>query len=104
MKNIALLLPTIPKGKIIMTATVINETTQYLTFGLGDEMFSVTVAQVREILDVTPITSIPGTPDFMNGVINIRGSVVPVMDLRLKFGLPEAENTLDTRIIVMELS
>jgi purine-binding chemotaxis protein CheW len=80
------------------------ETGQYLTFKLGDEVFALNVAQVREVLDLTAITKVPGTPDFMRGVINVRGSVVPVMDLRLKFGLSRTENTLDTRIIVMELT
>lgn len=76
---------------------------QYLTFRLGDELFSLDVAQVREVLDLLPITKMPGTPEFMRGVINVRGGVVPVMDLRLKFGLPEAENTQNTRIVVMDL-
>lgn len=87
-----------------MSITGITETGQYLTFRLGDEIFALNVAQVREVLDLTTITKVPGTPDFMRGVINVRGSVVPVMDLRLKFGLSRTENTLDTRIIVMELS
>lgn len=86
-----------------MRDTEITETSQYLTFKLGDEAFALDVVQVREVLDICPITKVPGTPEFMKGVINVRGSVVPVMDLHLKFGLLEARNTLDTRIIVMEL-
>ncbi|QTA88326.1 Chemotaxis protein CheW [Desulfonema magnum] len=82
----------------------IIKTSQYLTFKLGDEVFALDVAQVREVLDLTTITKVPRTPDFMRGVINVRGSVVPVVDLRLKFGLSETEGTLDTRIVVMELS
>jgi purine-binding chemotaxis protein CheW len=82
----------------------ITETGQYLTFKLGDEVFALDVAQVREVLDLTTITKVPGTPDFMRGVINVRGSVVPVMDLRLKFGLTKTEKSQDTRIIVMELN
>lgn len=81
----------------------ITQMRQYLTFRLGDELFSLDVAQVREVLDLSPITKMPGTPEFMRGVINVRGSVVPVMDLRLKFGLTETENTQDTRIVVMDL-
>ncbi|GBC60898.1 chemotaxis protein CheW [Desulfonema ishimotonii] len=77
---------------------------QYLTFKLGDEVFALDVAQVREVLDLIPITKVPGTPDFMRGVINVRGSVVPVMDLRFKFGLSDIKETLDTRIIVMEIT
>ena len=77
---------------------------QYLTFKLGDEMFSLDVAQVREVLDLSPITKVPGAPDFMRGVINVRGSVVPVVDLRTKFGMPEIEYSLNTRIVVLDLS
>ncbi len=86
-----------------MSNTNIAKAAQYLTFKLGDEVFALDVAQVREVLDLTTITKVPRTPDFMRGVINVRGSVVPVVDLRLKFGLSETEGTLDTRIIVMEL-
>ncbi|MBI2418859.1 MAG: chemotaxis protein CheW [Ignavibacteriales bacterium] len=81
----------------------LSETRPYLTFTLGKELFAVDVAQVREVLDFTTITKIPRTPDYMRGVINLRGSVVPVIDLRLKFGLPVVENTRNTCIIVMEI-
>ncbi len=84
-------------------ATGISETTQYLTFKLSDEVFAVDVAKVREILDFTPATKVPGTPAFMRGVINVRGNVVPVVDMRLKFGLSETEKTVDTCIVVMEI-
>lgn len=77
---------------------------QYLTFKLGDEMFAVDVSQVREILDVTTITKVPRAPIFMRGVINVRGSVVPVVDLRMKFDMPKSEQTVDTRIVVMEIA
>ncbi len=87
-----------------MSETGITETKQYLTFRLGDEVFALDVAQVREVLDLSTITKVPGSPDFMRGVINVRGSVVPVIDLRLKFGLPQTDNTVDTRIVVMEIS
>ena len=86
-----------------MNVSDISETRQYLTFMLGDDLFSLDVSQVREVLDLSPITKVPGTPDFMRGVINVRGSVVPVMDLRAKFGLVNAGNTHDTRIVVMDL-
>lgn len=76
---------------------------QYLTFKLAEEMFALDVSQVREILDVTTITKVPRAPEFMRGVINVRGSVVPVVDLRLKFDMPKTEQTLDTRIVVMEI-
>jgi purine-binding chemotaxis protein CheW len=80
------------------------ETEQYLTFKLEDEVYAVEVAKVREILDYTPITKVPRTPDFMRGVINVRGSVVPVLDLRLKFGMTLTEKSVDTCIIVLEIT
>ncbi|MDD2853132.1 MAG: chemotaxis protein CheW [Desulfuromonadaceae bacterium] len=80
------------------------ETTQYLTFNLADEVFAVDVGRVREILEITSITKVPQTPDFMRGVINLRGSVVPVIDLRLKFGMNETERTVNTCIIVVEVA
>lgn len=87
-----------------MTESGISATAQYLTFKLEDEVFALDVSQVREVLDLTPITKVPRSPDFMRGVINVRGSVVPVVDLRLKFGLSQAEKTMDTRIVVMEIA
>jgi len=82
----------------------ISETKQYLTFNLGGEPFALEVAHVREILELTNITKVPRTPESMRGVINLRGSVVPVIDMRLKFGLPNLEATVDTCIIVVEAS
>jgi purine-binding chemotaxis protein CheW len=76
---------------------------QFLTFRLGSETFAVDVAQVREILDLCPITKVPQMPDYMLGVINLRGSVVPVVDLRRKFGLPASETTRDNCIVVLEV-
>jgi len=80
-----------------------SRTAPYITFRLADDMFAVNVNQVREILDAGRITKIPRTPEFLRGVINVRGSVVPVVDMRLKFGMPAVENTANTRIIVLEL-
>jgi len=76
----------------------------YLTFRLGPEMFALNVLQVREVLDLSPITRVPRAPAFMRGVINVRGAVVPVVDLRLKFGQTIGEDTVDTRIVVMEMT
>ncbi len=80
-----------------------SQPSQFLTYKLGDEMFAVSVAQVREVLELAPITKVPTAPDYMRGVVNVRGNAIPVVDLRLKFGLPRAEDTLHTRIIVLEL-
>jgi purine-binding chemotaxis protein CheW len=87
-----------------MSVAGITETVQCLTFKLGEEVFAVDVAKVREILDFTTVTKVPQTPDFMRGVINLRGSVVPVVDMRLKFGMTETEKTVNTCIIVMEIA
>lgn len=75
----------------------------YLTFKLGAEVFALEVSKVREVLDFTTITKIPRTPEFLRGVINLRGSVVPVVDLRLGFGLESVEPTVNTCIIVVEV-
>jgi purine-binding chemotaxis protein CheW len=87
-----------------MSIADIMETTQYLTFKLDGEVFAVDIAMVREVLDFTTITKVPRTPDFMRGVINLRGSVVPVVDLRLKFGMAKTERTVNTCIIITEVS
>ena len=79
-----------------------NAPVQYLAFRLGEEVYAVDVAKVREILDFPPITKVPRTPDFMRGVINLRGSVVPVVDMRLKFGMPMTEKSVNTCIVVVE--
>ena len=86
-----------------MSVTDITETVQYLTYKLDEEVFALDVAKVREILEYTSITKVPQTPDFMRGVINLRGSVVPVIDLRLKFGMSATERTVNTCIIVVEV-
>ncbi len=80
------------------------ETNQYLTFKLEDEVFGLAIGKVREVLDFTTITKVPRTPEYMRGVINLRGSVVPVVDLRLKFGLAQTEKTVNTCIIIVEIS
>lgn len=79
------------------------EATQYLTFVLDAEVFAVDVSKVREILEMSSITKVPQMPDFMRGVINLRGCVVPVIDLRLKFCMAEAAQTVNTCIVVVEV-
>ncbi len=86
-----------------MPISEITETRQYLTFRLGDEVFATDVAKVREVLDFTTITKIPRTPEFMRGVINLRGNVVPVVDLRLCFEMSKTEKTVNTCIVVVEM-
>jgi len=86
-----------------MTIESINDIRQYLTFKLSDEVFALDVSNVREILEFTDITKVPKTPNFMRGVINLRGSVVPVVDMRIKFGMTATEKTINTCIIVVEV-
>ncbi|MGH9722294.1 MAG: chemotaxis protein CheW [Bryobacteraceae bacterium] len=77
---------------------------KYLAFLIGDEEFGVGVLKVREIMGVQEITSIPQTPPYLKGVINLRGKVVPIVDLRLKFGLPAIEYNQRTCIIVVQIT
>lgn len=87
-----------------MSAIGIMEMTQYLTFKLDQEIFALEITKVREVLDFTTVTRVPRTPEFMRGVINLRGSVVPVVDLRLKFGMTRTETTLSTCVIITEIT
>jgi len=74
-----------------------------LTIRLDDELFAVEAHHVREILELVPITEVPNAPDFVGGLINVRGRVVPLADLRVMFGMNRAEPDEDTRIVVMEV-
>jgi purine-binding chemotaxis protein CheW len=84
-------------------STSITVAAQYITFQLGNELFAIDVAQVREILELTQITRVPTAPPYMRGVVNVRGKAIPVVDLRQKFGLPTVAESLASRIVVMEL-
>ncbi len=79
------------------------ESGQYLTFSLRDEDFAINISKVREVLDVATLTKIPGMPEFISGVINLRGSVVPVMDLGHKLGMDQLDRTKNTSIIIAEI-
>jgi len=87
-----------------MSIAEIEEATQHLTFKLDEEVFAIDISTVREVLEFSTVTKVPQTPEFMCGVINLRGGVVPVVDLRLKFGMAEAEKTVNTCIIIVEVS
>ncbi len=76
---------------------------KFLTFELGEEEYGVEILTVREIIGVMSITTVPQTPAYMKGVINLRGKVIPVIDLRLKFSMSEAEHTQETCVIVVEV-
>ena len=77
--------------------------TQYLTFTLENENFAIDVFKVREILEYTSCTKVPNMPPYVRGVINLRGSIVPVLDLKMKFGLAPTEFTINTCIIIVEI-
>jgi len=80
-----------------------REASKYLTFKLADEEYGVEILKVREINGLMEITAVPRMPLYMKGVINLRGKVIPVMDLRLKFGLEEIKHTEETCIIVVDV-
>lgn len=86
-----------------MTDTNIAKITSYLTFKLGDEEFAAHVGKVLNILEMTKITEVPKSPNYMTGVINLRGSVLPVIDTRIKFGMTPTEYTASTCIVVMDI-
>lgn len=85
-----------------MSGSLENATAQYLTFRLAGEVFGLPIDTVREVVDYPAITRIPRMPDFMRGVINLRGAVVPVVDLRVRFHMPAVERTTSTCIIIAE--
>jgi purine-binding chemotaxis protein CheW len=87
-----------------MESQVAVSNSQYLTFKLDQELFAVDIGKVREVLEFTTMTKVPRTPDFMRGVINLRGNVVPVVDMRLKLGLTMTEKTVDTCVVISEVS
>ena len=86
------------------TISAISREGKYLTFALADEEYGIGILKVREIIGIMPITTVPQTPEFVKGVINLRGKVIPVVALRLKFGMVEIEYTERTCIIVVEIT
>lgn len=77
---------------------------KYLTFALGAEEYGLEILKVREIIGYMAITAVPQTPSYVKGVINLRGQVIPVIDLRTKFGMETADITEETCIIVVEIN
>ncbi len=76
---------------------------KYLTFSLAEEEYGIGILKIKEIIGMMPITTVPRTPEFVKGVINLRGKVIPVMDLRLRFGMEEMDYTERTCIVVVEI-
>lgn len=87
-----------------MSVAAVDNKTQYLSFMLDEGVFSIDIGKVKEVLDLTEITKVPQTPTYMRGIINLRGGVVPVVDLKLKFGLGRTESTVNTCIIISEVN
>lgn len=86
-----------------MASATQNDSLQLLTFQLAKEVYGIDVFRTREVLDFEKITQLPNSPEYMRGVINLRGKVVPVIDLRMRFGLPPTEKTINTCIVVLEV-
>ena len=86
-----------------MSDTAHSASNRFLTLTLGKDMFALDISAVREILDMTDITRIPQAPPAVRGVVNVRGAAVPVIDLRLRFGMEEVERTVNTRIVIVEI-
>jgi len=86
------------------TISTINKEGKYLTFALADEEYGISILKVKEIIGMMAITTVPQTPEFVKGVINLRGKVIPVVALRRKFGMEEVEYTERTCIIVVEIA
>lgn len=84
--------------------TATGQDGKYLTFALGAEEYGLEILKVREIIGYMPITAVPQTPGYVKGVINLRGQVIPVVDLRAKFGMETTDVTEETCIIVVEIS
>jgi purine-binding chemotaxis protein CheW len=85
--------------------SVVAETiNSFLSFRLGDELFAANVGKVLEILEIPRITKVPRSPEFMRGVVNLRGNVLPVIDTRIKFGLPTVVDTINSCILVLNIS
>jgi purine-binding chemotaxis protein CheW len=91
------------ESAVASAATTIGLGGKYLTFGLGLEEYGLEILKVREIIGMMDITPVPRTPDFVRGVINLRGNVIPVIDLRRKFAMDAVERTEQTCIIVVDV-
>ena len=85
------------------SSIALDEAITYLTFTMDGESFATEITQVREVLEYRHVTKVPRTPDYMRGVINLRGSVVPVVDLRFQLGMGPTEHTVDTCIVILEI-
>ena len=94
---------TTSKQEIINTTETGGMDSKFLTFSLAEEEYGIGILKIKEIIGMMPITSVPQTPDFVKGVLNLRGKVIPVLDLRLRFSLQPLDYTERTCIIVVEV-
>lgn len=86
----------------LTTSTSTSTVDQYLTFTLGEELFAAEICKVREVLDYPTITKVPRMPEYMLGVTNLRDNVVPIIDMRKKFGMNQTDRTVDTCVVIVE--
>lgn len=84
-----------------MSGNIETEVKQFIVFRLGNEEYGIDIQKVTTIENLKPITRVPKAPDYFRGVLNLRGDIIPVMDLRIKFNLPQTEDTEDSRIIIV---
>ena len=94
-------MPETTKRELNQQAGLATDGSQFLTFQLGDELYGVDILHVQEIKGYTPITKIPNAPAYVTGVLNLRGTIIPIVNLRTRFGLPTIDRTSLTVIIVM---
>ena len=92
-----------PEATVETTMARRNLAGKYLTFTLHQESYGIEVLKIREIIRLTNITAVPQMPAYVRGVINLRGKIIPIMDLRLRFGFPDAQSTEQTCIIVVQV-
>jgi purine-binding chemotaxis protein CheW len=92
------------KDRAIHDGAIQGDAIQVVMIGLGDEKFALDAGMVREIIDPVPVTRVAGAKAFVPSVINVRGNVIPLADLRIRFGMPVTENSAETRIVVVELN
>ena len=95
--------PELQGDEMLVASAVDVASGQFLTFSLDGEAFATEISRVREVLEYAQITPVPRSPDYMLGVINLRGNVVPIVDLRLQFGMAVREPDIDTCIIIVEI-
>lgn len=85
------------------TSNAVDDQREYLSFQLGEEQYAVEILQVQEIRGWQPVTAIPNTPEYFCGVLNLRGAIIPIIDLRLRFGMPFLDYSKTTVVVVLKL-